>query len=135
MKGQCDYFKDVYPYMFKKGGLLHGKRFYLIKDKSGKWLNPNHDDIDWSTADINQLIEVTEDNLPNDDESAANTAPVEQQQPQQPQQQQQQEQPTPSAGSVLSPPTPASPVAHEALVAERLQQALDGHAAYKADRA
>ena len=39
VKGQCDFFRDVYPYMFFPNGSLHNKRFYLIK-VIDKWLDP-----------------------------------------------------------------------------------------------
>ena len=31
VKGQCDYYRDVYPYMFFKGGSLYQKEFYVMK--------------------------------------------------------------------------------------------------------
>ena len=83
VKGQCDFDRDIYPYMFFRGGSLHGREFYLIK-VGDKWMNPKYDTIDWNIADPDQLIEVQP---VSDDEQ-----PQQQPQPQQQQQHQKQQQ-------------------------------------------
>ena len=43
VQGQCDFYRDVYPYMFFPNGSLYKQEFYLIK-VNDKWLDPRYDD-------------------------------------------------------------------------------------------
>ena len=67
VQGQCDFYRDVYPYMFFQHGPLHHKQFYLIKLETSKgifrWLDPRYDTVVWNVADPNKLVQVCQDNV------------------------------------------------------------------------